>query len=105
MLSGAVGTYYLLDSRTLSDKISASGTHTLRTWDQELEDTRKDALRSSKIATVSIGISGGFALATLVTYIVTQPDTKTGYAEWQAKHIPVLAPTDGGLMMSRGWSF
>ena len=105
ILAGAVGTYYLLDSQTLSDEISASGMHTLKTWDQDLEDTRLDALRSSKIATVALGMSGAFAAATIVAYIITQPDTEVGYQDWQTKNVPSIAPTRGGLVMSQGWSF
>ncbi len=105
LLTGAVGTYYLFDSQTLSDEISASGMHTLKTWDQGLEDTRLDAIRSSKIATVSLGMSGAFAAATIVTYMITQPDTKVGYQDWQTKAVPSIAPTRGGLVMSQGWSF
>lgn len=105
LLTGAVGTYYLFDSQSLSDEISASGMHTLKTWDQGLEDTRLDAVRSSNIATVSLGMSGAFAAATIITYMITQPDMEVGYQDWQTKAIPSIAPTQGGLVMSQGWSF
>ncbi len=104
LLSGAVGGYYLLDARDQGNKVSASGMHTLRTWSAELQATHDDALRSNTIGSVAIGISGGLALATIITYIVTQPDMKTGYQDWQAK-VPALSPTNGGVVVSRGWSF
>ncbi len=105
LLTGAVGTYYLLDSQSLSDEVSASGMHTLKTWNQELEDTRLDAIRSGKVATVALGMSGALAAATIVTYIITQPDAEVGYQDWQTKNMPSIAPTRGGLVMSKGWSF
>tara|TARA_R110002096_G_scaffold299503_2_gene494012 strand:- start:84837 stop:85328 length:492 start_codon:yes stop_codon:yes gene_type:complete len=105
VVTGAVGTYYLLDSQSISNDLSASGLHTLRTWDAEREDTRLDGERSGTIATVTLGISGAFAAATLVTFIITRPDTKPGYQDWQTQTMPSIAPTRGGLVMTQGWSF
>jgi hypothetical protein len=105
VLTGAIGTFYLLDSQSISNELSASGLHTLKTWDRELEDSRLDGVRSSKIATVTLGMSGAFAAATIVTYIITQPDSTIAYQDWQTKNMPSLAPTRGGLVMSQGWSF
>jgi len=106
VLTGAVGTYYLLDSQSQSDKVSASGMHTLETWDASHEQTRQDALHSGSVAKVTLGISGGLALATLVTYIVTHPNDEVGYQDWQTRHrVPTVAPVAGGAIVAQGWTF
>lgn len=106
VLAGAVGSFYLLDARSQSDEVSASGLHTLLAWSPELEATRKDALRSNRIGTVSMGISGGFAAATIIAYIITQPDKEVGYQDWQTRNrLPSITPADGGLVIGQGWAF
>ncbi len=103
---GAVAGYYALDSQSLSDEVSASAIHTQHPWTQDRENTRASAERSAKIAKVSLGISGGFALATIVAYIVTQPSETMGYQDWQAQHaLPTITPSAEGLMLAQGWTF
>ncbi len=103
LLTGVIGSYYLLDSRDLSDELSASGAHTGKAWSAELEAKRKDALRSGRIATVSLGLSGTLTLAGAIAYIVTAPDDEVGYQDWQTRLMVV--PSAGGIMASKGWSF
>ncbi|MCP4449260.1 MAG: hypothetical protein GY811_28600 [Myxococcales bacterium] len=106
VLAGAVGGYFMLDAQTQGEMVSASGMHTLKAWSEDLADTRNDALRSNTIATVSFGVGGAFAAATIVAYMITQPEMKVGYQDWQSKRsLPSVAPTAGGIVMSQGWSF
>jgi hypothetical protein len=103
LLAGAVGTFYVLDSRSQSDKVSANGYHTGQTWTADLEATRTDALRSRKVAQVSLGLSTGFLLAGIVTYIITEPEMEVGYQDWQTRSF--AKPTRGGVVLGQGWSF
>jgi hypothetical protein len=101
-LAGGIGTYFALDSRDLSDEVSASGTHTGKVWSAELEQKRKDALSSRHVALWSYGIAGGFAVAGIVAFIATDPD-EVGYKDY--KSTSFVAPLQGGLMAGTGWSF
>lgn len=103
ILAGAVGTFYALDSRDQSDKVSATGFHTGLTWTSSLESTRNDALRSRSAAQVSFGLASGLLLAGIVTYIFTEPETEVGYQDWQTRSF--ANPTRGGLVVGQGWSF
>jgi hypothetical protein len=103
VLVGAVATFYTLDSRSQSDEVSASGYHTGLVWTDELEDTRKDALRSRTIAQVTGGIAGGLLLAGIAAYIITEPDEEIGYQDWQTRSF--AAPTSDGFVVGQGWTF
>jgi hypothetical protein len=102
-VSGGVGAGFALHSRSQSDMVSAKGLHTGETWTAEREDIRKSALRSRKIAQITLGISGAFAMAGIVTYIVTEPDEKVGYKDWQTR--PYVAPTEDGVVVGKAWTF
>lgn len=106
VVAGGVGGLFMLDAQSKSDEVSASGQHTLKVWSADLEDTRKGALRSSKIGTVALGVGGAFLGATIVAFIITQPDSTTGYQDWQTlRRMPSVTPTRGGALVTRGWSF
>ncbi len=103
LLTGAVSTYYALDSRDLSDKVSATQFHTGTSWTAGRQNIYDDALRSRNIALVSLGLSASFVMATIVTYLVTEPDEKLGYQDWQTRL--VAKPTKDGFILGQGWSF
>lgn len=104
LLSGAVSGFYLLDSSSQSDKVSTSGyEHTGKTWSLELEAIQEDALRSRRIAQISIGVTSGFLLAGIVAYIVTEPEQEAGYQDWQSRSF--ATPTKDGLVVGQGWIF
>ena len=103
LLTGAIATYFTLDSQTLSDKVSASGYHTGLAWTADLEATRKGALRSRRVAQVSFGLAGGLFLAGIVTYIITAPDMEVGYQDWQTRSF--ATPTKDGFVLGQGWTF
>ena len=102
LVAGGIGTYFALDSKSHSEEVSATGTHTGKIWSPELEQSRKDGLSSRKAAIVSYGIAGGFALAGIVAFIVTAPDD-VGYKDY--KSTSFIAPTSHGFMAGTGWSF
>lgn len=103
VVSGAVGTYFALDSQDLSDKVSASQFHTGQAWTSQRQDIYDDALSSRKIAMVSLGIGGSMVLATIVAYLITEPDEKVGYQDWQTGL--TAQPTKDGFMLAQGWTF
>lgn len=103
LLAAGVGTYYLRDSIKLGDEISASGLHTGKAWSLALEQTRKDAVQSSTIATISYGFAAGLLLAGIVTYIVTEPDDEVGYRDWQTRSF--IIPSQNGVLAGQAWSF
>lgn len=103
LLAGAVGTYYLFDSQRLSDEVSASGTHTGKTWSTSLEAKRQDALLSGTIATVGFSLASACLLAGAMTYIFTEPDDDVGYQDWQTRSF--VAPSRDGVVAGQAWHF
>ena len=108
VLAGAIGTYYVLDSKSLSDELSSKGVHTGRAWTQRFEDKRESALRSRTIAQVSLGISAGLLLSGIVAFIITEPDEKAGYQDWQSTNssaMPSFTFDDEAFVVRQGWTF
>jgi hypothetical protein len=102
-VAGAVGTYFALDSQSKSVEVSASGVHTGRAWSADLDETRKDALRSRTVAQVSFGVTGALMLGGAIAFIITSPDDELFYQNWQTRSF--IAPIDSGLVAGSGWSF
>lgn len=100
LLAGGVATYFALDSQSLSDEISASGSHTGEAWTPAYDDKHSRATSSRTVAQVGFGVAGGLAIAGIVTLLVTTPD-----------EVPVetrrsfVAPQSGGLLVGQAWSF
>ncbi len=108
LLLGGVGTYYALDSQTLSNKVTATRAHTNTAWTQQLGDIHNDATRSAAIAKVSFGIGTGLLVAGIATYILTTPDENVSYTEVQARlgSMPSLTIVpDGGVFIQQSFSY
>lgn len=103
VVSGAVGAYFARDSQTRSDEVSATQFHTGQAWSQGRQSIYDDALGSRRIALVSLGMSASLVAATIVTYLVTDPDEKVGYENWQTRAL--ARPTKGGFIVGQGWTF
>jgi hypothetical protein len=103
VVSGAVGAYFARDSQKLSDEVSATQFHTGQAWTPSRQSTYDDALGSRRIALVSLGVSASLVAATIVTYVITEPDEKVGYENWQTRTL--AKPTKGGFIVGQGWTF
>jgi hypothetical protein len=42
-------------------------------------------------------------MAAVVTYVITEPDEKIGYQDWQTRLI--ARPTEDGFVVGQGWTF
>jgi hypothetical protein len=109
---GGVGLLFHLDSRSASNDVGAIGSHTGLTYTPELEDTRERALSSRTFAIVGYSLGGAFAIATVVTLIMTQPGSEryTVGRDEEDRVPPVeggltVAPTVGGAYVGGTWSF
>jgi hypothetical protein len=103
VVTGALGAYFARDSQKLSDEVSATQFHTGVAWSKAHQDTYDDALTSRKVALVTLGISASFVLGTIVTYVITEPDEKVGYQDWQTRLR--ANPVEGGFVVGQGWTF
>jgi hypothetical protein len=106
LLVGGIGLLFHLDSRDLSDAISASGRHTGLTYTHDTDDTRRAALRSRAFTIASYGLGGGLLVATLVAYILTDPGTETITLDGEGARPPVaIEPIVGGAVGTASWTF
>ncbi|MBL4632779.1 MAG: hypothetical protein JKY56_02845 [Kofleriaceae bacterium] len=104
----ALGTYYALDAKSLSDQVSASQRHTNRAWSQRRDDIHSDSERSAKIAQVTLGISSALFLGVIATYIITSPDDLVSERELQSKlqSLPSLSISrEGGMLVRQTWAY
>ncbi len=107
VLVAAVGLLFHLDLRDKSDAVSASGPHTGMVYTDEVDDTRRSALRSRNVTIAAYGVGAGLLVATLVAYVITDPGTETiVLGEEAAPPVAVtIEPVAGGALVGGGWSF
>jgi len=99
-LLGGLGVYFHLDSRTQSDKVSA-GKPTSRPWSPADQAAGDQAASDRTKAAVFYGVGGALLIGAVVAMIVTDPgSTKTVIHPHTA-----IAPTPGGAIAMRSWSF
>jgi hypothetical protein len=112
VLFGGVGFLFHIDSRNKSDEVSTdAGRHTGRVYTEDLDDTRRAALRSRNVAIASYAVGGGFLVGTLVAYLLTDPGQETVHVgteaigEGGARARLLVEPTDGGALVGGAWRF
>lgn len=109
VFAGAALAFHL-DSRSKADDVSATGSHTGDVYTAELEDRRRDAIRSRNLAIGGYAIAGGLAVAGIVLVFVTDPGTQAYRYGPNGELIPVgahnlVVPVDGGALIGRAWEF
>ncbi len=104
----ALGTYYALDAKSLSDQVSASQEHSNRAWSERRDDIYNDSERSAKIAQVTFGISGALFLGMIASFIITSPDELVSERELQSKlqSLPSISVSrEGGMLVHQTWAY
>ena len=112
-LFGGVGLAFHLDSRSKSDQVSAVGEHTGRVYTEDVDATRRGALRSRTLAMVGYGVGAACLTAAVITLFVTQPGTEVVTVGKDKKKpppptVPVpmsVTPLPGGGMVAAAWTF
>lgn len=100
VLFGALGLYFHLDSRSISDELSASKP-TGKPWTAALQNKANQASDDRTRAAVLYSIGGALLVGAVVAYIVTEPASETQVIR---PHTAVQ-PTQGGALVSHWWSF
>jgi hypothetical protein len=98
LLFGGLGLYFHLESRDLSDQVSAQGgEHTGRIYTPQVDATREDALSARTLAIAGYSAGGAALLATIVYFIVTDPGEE--YVTLTPGAAPVVVPISGGAVL------
>jgi hypothetical protein len=105
LVVAGIGALFHLDSKHKADEISASGAHTGRVYTDDVDETRRDGLRSRAITIGAYGLAGGLVAAALVTFIVTDPGTETITVDDGGTARLSIDPLPGGAVASPGWRF
>ena len=120
LFAGAVvfaggGLLFHLHARNAADEVSTrTDHHTGKVYTDELDATRRDAVRSGKLAGAGYAIGGGFLVGTFVAYLLTDPGTET-IRVGEEEEAPAPAPSGrppveaaaapGGGVVGAAWSF
>lgn len=92
-----------------SDEVSVSGGHTGKVYTEQLEDTRKSALRNRNVAIAGYSLAGAALIGTIVAYIITSPGTEeVTYGPGgviQKRTTTLVAPIEGGAVVGKMWRF
>lgn len=97
---GGIGLYFHLDSRSQSDKVSATAP-TGRPWTGANQSAVDTAASDRTAAAVFYGVGGALIIAAAVTLMLTDPgSTRTVIHPHTA-----LAPVPGGAIAMHEWSF
>jgi hypothetical protein len=115
------GLLFHLHARGQADEVATrTDHHTGKIYTDELDATRRDAVRSGRLAAAGYAIGGGFLIGTFVAYLLTDPGTETirvGDEEAPAPPPPSgapqatggaridIAPAPGGGLVGATWSF
>jgi hypothetical protein len=102
VLVGALGLYFHLDSRSLSDEVSAK-VFTGDIWTQDKADKVTEAADDRTGATVSYTVGGALLASALVYYILTEPEDEKVLIH--TKPTPLIVPQQGGAFLGGEWSF
>ncbi len=110
VLFGGVGLLFHIDSKHKSDEVSTdAGHHTGHIYTEELDDTRRAAIRSRNFAIASYALGGGLLVGTLVAYLLTDPGQETIRVGTEAADGSgarlLVAPTDSGALVGGSWRF
>lgn len=104
VLAGALGLYYHLDSRSLSDDVSADSA-TGRPWTSDLQSKVDRASDDRTKAAVFYSVGGVLIAGAIVALIVTEPKSETTVIRPHTA-MPILAPAQGGgAVVGGAWSF
>jgi hypothetical protein len=109
------GLLFHLHARGQADEVSTrTDRHTGKVYTEELDATRRDAVRAGRLAAGGYAIGGGFLIATFVAYLITDPGTET-IRVGEAEETPAPAPSgrphvqleaaEGGGLVGAWWSF
>jgi hypothetical protein len=112
-LFGGAGLAFNLDSRSKSNQVSAVGDHTGRVYTDDVDDTRRGALRSRTLAIVGYSAGGACLIAGVIAFFVTEPSTEVVTVGKDKNKPPTPTPTvpmsvtplPGGGMVGAAWSF
>ncbi len=109
---GGVGLLFHLDSKSKSDEVSTdAGRHSGRIYTEELDDTRRAAIRSRTVAMASYAVGGGFLIGTFIAYLLTDPGQETVHVGTEAvgdrgaRARLLVEPTAGGALVGGAWRF
>jgi hypothetical protein len=110
VLFAGVGLLFHIDSKHKSDEVSTdAGHHTGQVYTEELDDTRRAALRSRNFAIASYALGGGLLVGTFVAYLLTDPGEETIRVGTEAADGSgarlLVAPTDSGALVGGSWRF
>lgn len=100
VVAGALGLYWHLDSRDAADAVAADE-FTGRPWSADEIALVERADRSKTRAQIGYGLGGALLVAAVVTFIVTDPPSERSVIRTGA----IVAPTPGGAIVGRSWSF
>lgn len=101
-LVGAVGLYFHLDGKSLSDDVSADS-FTGKIWTPGREQTYDDAKSDRTKAIVGYTVGGALVVSALVYYFLTEPPDETVVIKTRVT--PMIAPEQGGATFGGMWSF
>lgn len=108
------GLLFHLHARSQADEVSTrTDHHTGKVYTDELDATRRDAVRAGRFAAAGYAISGGFLVATFVAYLLTDPGTETIRVGEQEVEPPAptgpprvdIVPVPGGGTVGASWTF
>jgi hypothetical protein len=109
VLLGGVGLLFHIDSKHKSDEVSTdAGHHTGHIYTEELDDTRRAALRSRNFAIASYALGGGLLVGTFIAYLLTDPGQETIRVGTEAESTGarlLVAPTESGAVVGGSWRF
>lgn len=110
LVFGGVGVVLHIDSKHKADEVSTdAGRHTGRIYTEELEDTRRAAVRSRNLAIASYAVGGGFLVGTLIAYLLTDPGEEIIHVGTEPYRPPgarlLVEPTEGGALLGGAWRF
>ncbi len=110
LLSAGVGLAFHLQSREITDELTATGSHTRRVYTPSLNDRRQKGLDAKGYATYAYAAAGVFLVSSIVVAYLTDPGSALVDADDGAQikpQAPVLSlvPTTDGLILGGAFHF
>jgi len=103
-LSGVIGAYFHLDSRSASSDVS-SDRFTGHAWTSEEQDLVDRADRSKTRAIIGYSVGGALLVGAAIVWIATEPKSETAVIHPHGRGTPTAQPTEGGAILGGMWSF
>lgn len=100
-VSGLLGVYFHLESRSAANDVSA-GVFSGKAWTPERQDRFDDGESNKTRAGIAYAVGGAFVIGAIVALIVTDP--KSEQAVIRPRHAGIV-PVPGGAVAGAGWSF